>query len=414
MVMLVAWLPMVLKELPLSLPIFCVGIGFLLFTALDNGDEPHPLRYPVITERLSELIVIVSLTGCGLKLDRPFSRQSWRVTWRLLGIAMPISIVLLAILGFSLAGLSIAGAVLVAAALSPTDPVLASEIQVGPPDTGEEDEVRFSLTSEAGLNDGLAFPFVNLALALAMHGATKGWPAEWSWAGEWLVVDVIWKVGVGCAMGWLIGRLLGHLTFRIPNRAKLSRTGDGFLALALTFVSYGLTEMVHGYGFLAVFISALTFRSTEPSEGYNRKLHDFAEEAERLLMMLLLVLFGGALATGLLESLTWRGALAGLVFLFLVRPLATWIAMRGIPRPPGEILAIGFFGIRGLGSIYYVAYAMNREEWPEADAIWAIVGFVVVVSIMLHGTTVTPAMRLLDKKARHREWLRSETSQNEG
>jgi NhaP-type Na+/H+ or K+/H+ antiporter len=152
LILLLAWLPMLLKELPLSLPILCVAVGFVVFHYAAPGEEPHPLRYPEITERLTELVVIVSLTGCGLKLDRPVGWKSWIITWRLLGIVMPLCILALAILGWTMLGLSVASCLLIGAVMAPTDPVLAADVQVGPPGSGEEDEVRFSLTSEAGLS----------------------------------------------------------------------------------------------------------------------------------------------------------------------------------------------------------------------------------------------------------------------
>jgi sodium/hydrogen antiporter len=297
-------------------------------------------------------------------------------------------------------------ALLFAAAMAPTDPVLASDVQVGPPGSGEEDEVRFALTSEAGLNDGLAFPFVNLAIAMALlTGAAVSGDRHDDGAAlidrlwHWVAVDVVWKIAAGIAVGWVVGRVLGYLTFRLPNRAKLSRTGDGFLALAMTFLSYGLTEAAHGYGFLAVFVTAVTFRTVERHHAHHRHLHDFAEQAERLFMMVVLVLFGGALATGVLAALDWAGAATGLALLFVVRPLATWIAMRGLAWPPAETWTVGVFGIRGIGSLYYLAYAFNEVTWDAADTerIWAACAFAVLVSIMLHGTTVTPVMRALDR-----------------
>ena len=393
LILLLAWLPMLLKELPLSLPILCVAVGFMLFHYWAPGEEPHPLRYPEITERLTELVVIVSLTGCGLKLDRPVGWRSWIITWRLLGIVMPLCILALAILGWTMLGLSVASCVLIGAVMAPTDPVLAADVQVGPPGSGEEDEVRFSLTSEAGLNDGLAFPFTNLAIAISIHGIAPS-----TWTLEWLAIDLVWKIAAGVAVGWGIGWALGQATFRLPNRAKISRTGHGFLALAITFLSYGVTEIVHGYGFLAVFVAAVSFRRTERDDRYHGRLHDFADEIERLLMLLVLVLFGGALGEGLLDALTWDMMAAGLAFIFLVRPIATLIGMSGMRRSFGETLAIGFFGIRGVGSLYYVAYALNHADWPEAEAIWAFAAFVMVVSIFLHGTTVTFCMRALDRR----------------
>lgn len=168
-VLLTAWIPMLLKELPLSLPIFCVALGAAIFAIPGiPGVPPNPQDHLKLTERLTEFIVIVALTGAGLKLDRPLTWAQSQLTWRLLGIAMPLTIAGIALMGSWLLGLGVASAILLGAALAPTDPVLASDVQVVPPGKGQEDEVRFTLTAEAGLNDGLAFPFVNLAIALAL------------------------------------------------------------------------------------------------------------------------------------------------------------------------------------------------------------------------------------------------------
>lgn len=395
LILLVAWLPMVLRELPLSLPMFCVAFGFAVFT-LVGGTYPVPVDFPVWTERLTELVVIVALTGAGLKLDRPFAWQTWAMTWRLLAIAMPLSILGIALVSGWLLGLGLAGALLLGAALAPTDPVLAADVQVGPPRSGEEDEVRFTLTAEAGMNDGLAFPFVNLAIAAAAM-AGLDWPGLLGWVLE----DVVWKLGVGVLVGAITGRALGLLIFHMPNRAGLSRTGDGFVAIGITFLAYGLTELAHGYGFLAVFVSALGIRAAERHHRYHQRLHDFADQTERLLMMVLLVLFGGALAGGLLAPLDAAGVAAGLVFLLVVRPAAAMASLAFSPHPLSERLAVAFFGIRGLGGFYYLAYALNREAFGEAAQLWAALGFTVLVSIMLHGITVTPAMRYLDRRRRH-------------
>ena len=394
LILLVAWLPMALRELPLSLPMFCIAFGFAAF-AFSNGDRPNPAAFPHAAERLTELVVIVALTGAGLKLDRPLAWRGWGLTWRLLGLAMPFSILGIGAIGYWGLGLGLPAAVLLGAALAPTDPVLASDVQVGPPRSGEEDEVRFTLTAEAGLNDGLAFPFVNLAVALA----TVGLSAE-DWLPHWLGVDVLWKLAAGLAAGWGIGRALGWLTFHMPNRAKLSRTGDGFVALGATFLAYGLTEIVHGYGFVAVFVAALAMRSAERQHRYHDRLHDFAEQTERLLMMVLLVLFGGAVAGGVLAPLDWAGVAAALGFIFVVRPAAGMLSLIGTSRPLPEKAAIAFFGIRGLGSFYYLAFAANAAAFPEMDRLWAVVSLTVLISVGLHGVTVTPAMRWLDRRRR--------------
>jgi NhaP-type Na+/H+ or K+/H+ antiporter len=393
-VLLTAWLPMVLKELPLSLPIFCVLLGIGVFSIEGAGREPTPFDHPELTERLSELVVIVALMGAGLKIDRPLGWHSWMITWRLLGVTMPLSIGGITLLGWFVLGLPISSALLLGALLAPTDPVLAADVQVGPPGSGEEDEVRFSLTSEAGLNDGLAFPFVNLAIALSLAGAA----APGLWTLEWFVLDVIWKLFAGASLGWGVGKMLGYLTFRLPNRAQLSRTGDGFVALGITCLSYALTELAYGYGFVAVFVTALALRNEERTHEYHSKLHDFAEEFERLLMMLLLVLFGGAVAGGLLVPLTWTAVIVGLVVLFFVRPFAGLVGLAGADQPSGERAVIAFFGIRGIGSFYYLAYALNEAQFAAADLLWALTGFVVLVSIFVHGTAVTPVMRRLDRQ----------------
>src|SRR5687768_15403720 len=200
LIALVAWLPLALKKLPLSLPIICIGLGVAIFSIPAVSLRPLPLLYPEITERFTELVVIIALMGAGLKLDRVVSWRRWGVTWRLLVITMRLSIVAITAIGGWALGLSSVAALLLGASLAPTDPVLAADVQVGPPKTGEEDEVRFGLTSEAGLNDGFAFPFVNLALAMAAAQAS----GERDWLGAWFAESVLWEVGAGAAAGWAI------------------------------------------------------------------------------------------------------------------------------------------------------------------------------------------------------------------
>lgn len=395
LILLVAWLPMVLREWPLSLPILCVGIGGLGFWLI-GGATPDPRRDPQLTERLTELIILVALTGAGLKLDRPLGWRRWALTWRLLGIGMPLSIAAITALGVLLLDLPIGAALLLGAALAPTDPVLASDVQVGPPRSGEEDEVRFTLTAEAGLNDGLAFPFVHLAIGLLALGGG----GDWTW--EWLEVDVVWKLGAGIGFGWLIGRALGWLLFHIPDRGGLAETGDGFVALGATFAAYGLTELVGGYGFLAVFAAALAIRAAEREHEYHDRLHDFVDQAERLLLMVLLVLFGGAIAGGLLAPLSWTGAALAALCVLVVRPATALLALAGAPGPLRERAAIAFFGMRGMGSFYYLAHAAVAVALPAAETLWAVLGATVLLSIVLHGVTATPAMRVLDRRRRAR------------
>ncbi|MFI7577170.1 cation:proton antiporter [Micromonospora sp. NPDC049497] len=388
-------LPRVLDRRPLSMPIAFLGLGMLIFLLPTGLPKPDPLEHNEVATHLTEIGVIVALMGAGLKIDRPLSWARWSSTWRLLAIAMPLCIAATALLGWWWAGLVPAAALLLAAALAPTDPVLAADVQVGEPNDDEdaEDEVRFALTSEAGLNDGLAFPFVYAAIAIA---TTSLAPSDWFV--EWLGIDVFWKVAAGVAGGWAIGWLLGKLFFRAPSELRLARHSEGFLALAATFLAYGLVELIGGYGFLAVFVAARAIRAAERTSEFHAVLHDFAEQVERLLTVMLLLLFGGAVVGGLLAPLTWEAAAVGLALIFLVRPLFGWLSLRGAPGRPAEHWVIAFFGIRGVGSFYYLAYATTKTEFPQADLIWATVGLVVIVSVVVHGIAATPVMQLLDRE----------------
>jgi NhaP-type Na+/H+ or K+/H+ antiporter len=404
-----AWLPAYLDTRPISLPIVLIGAGALLFALPSPLQPPDPREHLEVTEHLTELGVLVALIGSGLSIDRPIGLRRWANTWRLLAIALPLGVVATALTGWWLLGLAPASAVLLGAALAPTDPVLASDVQVGEPSVAQEpddeidevepeDEVRVTLTSEAGLNDGLAFPFVYAAIAMAAAGSGSA-----AWIGEWLAVDVLYKLAAGLVLGLLTGRLLGRLFFRArPEPLRLAKHSEGFVALATTFLAYGVTEVAGGYGFLAVFVCACSIRASERTHEYHSVLHDFAEQIERLLTVLLLLLFGGAIVSGLLAPLTWQGAAAGLVLLLVIRPAGAWLSLLGSPGRPGEKVVIAIFGIRGIGSFYYLAYALSEAEFPGEREVWAITGLVVVVSVFGHGIAATPVMRHLDR-ARKRE-----------
>lgn len=394
-ILLTAWLPMVLRRLPLSLPIFCIVIGVGLSWTPLAPFAANPLENRGLTLRFCEFVVIVALMGAGLKLDRPIGWQRWMVTWRLLGIAMPLTILGITAIAWSVLGVPAASALLVGAALAPTDPVLASDVQVGPPRSGEEDDVRFALTSEAGLNDGLSFPFVYLASAMAAAAFDEAAILDW------FVHDVAWRLAVGVLLGWLTGKALGFLTFHLPKSIEIARTGDGLVAVGITCMAYGLTEMAHGYGFVAVFVAALTLRAAERQNAYHEHLHDFTEQVERLLMAVLMVFFGLMIGDGtMLLGLTWPIVLTALLALFAVRPIAAWLSLIGSPQPAEEKAIIGFFGIRGLGSLYYMAFATMAATFEGEAALWSTVFLVILMSVVIHGTTVTPLMRFRDGRRR--------------
>jgi sodium/hydrogen antiporter len=387
-----AWLPQGLKNVALSYPILYLLLGMLLYSLPINLPSPDPLQHKGLVLHITEIAVIITLMGTGIKIDRAFGWKNWKVPILLATVTMVICITSLAFLGWWLLGLTPAAAVLLGAVLAPTDPVLASDVQVGPPREGSEDHVRFSLTAEAGLNDGMAFPFTWLAIALALQGSN-----DFSWFGEWVWQDVLYRITAGVLVGYLMGKLIAYLVFQLPKKTSFPEAKDGFVALSTTLLVYGITEMIHGYGFMAVFFAGLTIGSQERGHHFHRELHDFTDQIERILLVLLLIPLGGSLVQGvLLDYLTWKSILVSFLFLFIIRPLAALPAFIGTHMLLKEKLAIGFFGIRGIGSFFYLAFALYQTNLANAQELWAIVGFIVLTSIVMHGITATPVMKRLD------------------
>ncbi|GAA3005135.1 cation:proton antiporter [Streptomyces fulvorobeus] len=396
--LLAAVLPRVVAGRPLSMP--------LLFLVAGVGVYLLPLPLPVIdpvedrqlTEHITEIGVIISLMGAGLALNRPVGWRRWGTTWRLLGVTMVLTVVATALVAWWLLDWPPAAALLLAAVLAPTDPVLASEVRVGEPteEEDDEDEVRFALTSEAGLNDGLAFPLTYAAVALAA-AAGSGWST--AWVGAWAMEDVAFKCIVGVLSGVLVGRLLGWLFFHARSPVlRMSEHRDGFVALGATFLAYGVTELIGGYGFLAVFTAACAIRAAERAHGFHNILHDFVEQIERLFTAALLFLLGAFIALGGLASLTWQGAVTGLVLLLVIRPLSGWAGLLGSPMHARQRWVVAGYGIRGIGSLYYLAYALGQHDFPvPARELWAVVTFTVLTSVVLHGVTAGPVVTRLDR-----------------
>ena len=400
-------LPELLHRWAVSAPMVLVGVGMLIgLTSLPDGLPLDPQDNRAAIEHVTELVILVALMGVGLALDRPLrlrdpgSWSRWGVTWRLLAIAMPLTIAAVSLLGWA-AGFAPAAALLLGAALAPTDPVLASDVQVAGPQTGdhevdESDEVAFSLTSEAGFNDGLAFPFVYLAILLATEGSLHAFGLEW------FGIYVVLKIVVGVAVGIVVGRLLSAVAFRSRSDSlRVAERGESLLALAALLASYGVGEVAGGYGFLAVIACAMTFRSAERSHDYHAAMHDVAERLERLLTLFVLLVLGIALTRGLLDALDWRGVAIGLALLLVVRPVIGFVALAafarrthqtgGLTRP--QQAAAAFFGVRGIGSIYYLAYASGEDPSLGSDWLWSTVGFTIVASVLLHGILAAPVLR---------------------
>ncbi|MGA9651395.1 cation:proton antiporter [Pedobacter sp.] len=317
-------------------------------------------------------------------------------TLRLILIAMLLAIIISALLGIFVLGLTLSAALLLGAVLAPTDPVLAADVQVGPPNERGKSEPRFALTSEVGLNDGMAFPFTWLAILVASQGISATLLWHWTW------YYLFFKIAGGLAIGWLCGKLVGYLVFSISEKYRLLKASDGFLAISLALFTYAITESFHAYGFIAVFVAGLTLRHYEKGHEYPQQLHSFTDQMERMLLAVLLIFFGGSLVGGVLAPLTLKMALVSVGFVVLVRPLSAYVSLLGSSTPLKEKLAISFFGIRGMGSIYYMAFAFGEVKFAQQDVLWAVVSATIFISIVLHGLTATPVMERLSGKKNRR------------
>ena len=389
-ILIVAWLPLWLERLPLTLPMLAVGAGLVAF--LFTPDLAAPQAHPRIATTLLEVVLIVAVMGAGLSIDRRFSWRGWASTWRLLAIVMPLSIAALAALGWGLLGLPLGMAVLLGAILAPTDPVLASSVQVGPPGVGEEGETRFALTSEAGLNDGLALPFLVLGAGLIAHGSQPGW-----WIARWVGLDLVWGIAIAVAVGFACGWLLVKGNGLLPERLQLSQSSEGLASVGLAFLVYAAANALRGYGFVAVFVAAITLRNFGSALEYAQQLTASARRTERLLAFLVFGLFGGAIASGVLGGIGWREIVFALLALLVVRPIATLLGFAGSAHPAPVRLALGYFGIRGLGSLYYVSREIGANPDHNPHGLWSVTALTVLVSVALYGVTARPVLRLLDR-----------------
>jgi NhaP-type Na+/H+ or K+/H+ antiporter len=401
-----AWMPSIAQRAKISYAIVYVLFGMFLYSLVPSLPAANPFNSPAISVHLTELVVIISLMGTGLKIDQPFGLKFWRTPFRLVSVTMLLSIGAITALAYYILKFDIASSILLGAVLAPTDPVLASDVQVGPPLEGKHENVRFSLTAEAGMNDGTAFPFTWLAIVAAASVLNK------ETLTEWFVRDVVYRMVAGVAMGVLMGRLLAYMVFTLPQKREVVVVRDGFVGVAATLLVYGLTEMVWGYGFIAVFVTAITLRNYELHHKYHRKLHDFTEQIERILVAIVLLLFGGMLVHGILSSLTTTMIWISLGFVLLIRPLTGLVVMLDEKFRFKEKLAISFFGIRGMGSLFYLSFALNKGTFQHEKALWSIVSFIIVLSLLIHGFTATTVFQKLDKDAPDEQKQKDERSKS--
>lgn len=381
------WIIHATEKAGISYSIVFVLLGMAVFSLFNELPWVSPFRSTDYALPLTELMVIIALMSTGLRIDRRFSIKGWRTPLLLVTVAMVLSIAAMAAAGYWLLGFGLASAVLLGAVLAPTDPVLAADVQVGPPGSGNEREAKFALTAEAGMNDGLAFPFTWLAIALATGAVTT------ELATDWLLYDVVYRIAVGLAMGYGLGRLIAVIFFKLADKWDMAHMREGLVVIAATLLLYGATELVHGYGFIAVFVGALAIRNYEFEHEYHQELHRFGNQLERILLSILLLLLGGAVVDGILNSVTMPMLWVAVGFVLCVRPVATMVSLSLVSLPWREKLAISFLGIKGIGSFFYLAFALNEVGFTGADELWALTALVVLLSIAIHGLTATYIMR---------------------
>jgi sodium/hydrogen antiporter len=342
-------------------------------------------------ERLTEFVVLVSLFSCGLKMNRPLQLWAWNSTARLLGFLMPISIFAVAAIAHWFVKLDWGPAILLGAILAPTDPVLASEVQIA--DIEDRDELRFGLTSEGGLNDALAFPFVYFGIYALKD---NNWP---NWFSQWVAIDLLWAGSAGIVMGILVAKAVTWIDRRLQRYRPADELMEDFIALSTILLTYSLTEVVNGYGFLAVFVAGIVVqRSYRDPEKPLSQLH-FTERIEKLMEVGTILILGSMLR---LEALVAHGSYALLIaglLIFLIRPVGAWISTIGSRLHPASRWLCGWFGIRGVGSIYYLTYAFGHGLKGEIGEKIAWITFTtIVISVIVHGISATPLMNWYERR----------------
>ncbi len=389
----------VLSRMPVSTSMLYLGAGVVAGPLVLGLAAPAVGDHARLLEHLTEVIVLLSLFTSGLKMSVGLYERRWFPPLRLALLSMVVTVLLVTAAGVWLLGLPLGVAVLLGGILAPTDPVLATEVQVE--DVADRDQLRFALTGEGGLNDGTAFPVVMLGLGLmgAHEMGAYGW--------RWLAVDVVWATAIGLAIGGALGTALGRLVLWLRRQHQAAQGYENFLALGLIGLAYGLTVLAQGYGFLAVFAAGLALRHaesavTKPAEAeMAHAVMSFNEQLDRIGEMVGVVVLGL-----LLWSVPWVPAALWFVPLVLlgVRPLSVALGLAGSRTSSLQRRLIGWFGIRGIGSLYYLAYALNHGV-PQAFAplLVGLTVAVVVSSIVVHGVSVTPLMALYTRRLRRRQ-----------
>lgn len=378
-----------ISRLPLSYALIYLVVGIFLGP---NGVHLIQLRPDAeFLERLAEFVVIVSVFGCGLKMNRPLKPWAWKSTARLIGFLMPISILAIAAVAHWLLGFNWAAAILLGAILAPTDPVLASEVQLA--HIEDKDELRFGLTSEGGLNDALAFPFVYFGLFWLKD---SNWE---NWFKSWVAVDLLWAIAAGIVMGIVVAKTIVWIDQRLQRHQAADDLMEDFVALSTILLTYSLTELVNGYGFLAVFVAGVVVQKSYQRDPEKRLAQlEFTERIEKLLEVGTILLLGSLLLVNPMIKYAGDALIVAGLLLFVIRPVGTWISMLGSPVPAPTRWLFGWFGIRGVGSLYYLTYAFGKGLKGEtAEQIAWITFITICLSVILHGISSTPLMNWYER-----------------
>ena len=416
----------VLERLPLSTAMLYLMVGMAVSPWGMDLMRADVRQHAWLLERLTEVIVLISLFTAGLKLSPGLRDRRWVLPLRLALTSMAITVMAIAAAAYFFLGLPAGACILLGAILAPTDPVLASDVQVNRP--GDRDRLRFALTGEGGLNDGTAFPFVMLGLGLlGLHEI-----GDFGW--RWLLVDGLWATFAGLGVGGLLGLAVGRLVLYFRREHKEAVGLDDFLAMGLIALSYGVALLLNAYGFLAVFAAGVALRHLEQSEGSGKagqqvveraNIHPdqsvadavavdpqhaptymaqavlgFNQQIERIGEVAVVITIGA-----LLWSVRWHGAVWWFVplLLLLIRPAAVGLGLLKSASSTRQRWLIGWFGIRGIGSLYYLLYAINHGVSGQlADQLTALTLSVVVTSIVVHGISVTPMMAAYEQAVKRR------------
>lgn len=373
-----------------SASVVYVALGALGAIALSLlGVHPlDPEGDHLLLERLTELALVVAVFSAGLTIERHVHRRSWVSVGLLLVVVMPLTILAIAAFGAWVMGLSFGAALLLGAILAPTDPVLAGDVGLSAPGGEVFGEPRLSLHTEAGFNDGLASPFVVLGLFVAHQGGT-------AWVGQWLLADLLYGAGVALMLGALAGAGAGALITRSRKRGLVAGELEGFVAIGLVLVIYGVTEALGAYGLLAVFAAGFTFRRYEYGHDIHRAMHQGTEAAGRTLELAVLLMLGTMLTLHGLSAPGVAGWLLAPLLLLVIRPALVFATAGRHFMNTRQRLFLGFFGVRGVAALFYAAIVVQAHVLNPGEqriVVWTTI-VCVAVSIIVHGLTATPLTR---------------------